>query len=70
MGNLVLQDSGLIETMLEWAVSDNIWLRRVAIDYQQEYKDVTNVDILERIIVANLGSDEFFISSWRRLPLL
>ena len=62
VGNLVLQDSRLIETMLEWAVSDNIWLRRVAIDYQQEYKDVTNVDILERIIVANLGSDEFFIN--------
>lgn len=62
MGDLVLQDNRLIETMLEWAVSDNIWLRRVAIDYQQEYKDKTNEEILEKIIVANLGSNEFFIN--------
>lgn len=62
VGDLVLQDHSLTETMLEWAVSDNIWLRRVAIDYQQEYKDKTNEEILERIIVANLGSSEFFIN--------
>ncbi|MGN0447564.1 MAG: DNA alkylation repair protein [Acutalibacteraceae bacterium] len=48
--------------MLEWAVSDNIWLRRVAIDHQQEYKDKTNEEILEKIIVTNLGSNEFFIN--------
>lgn len=62
VGDLVLQDNSLVETMLEWSGSDSIWLRRVAIDYQQEYKDKTNEDILERIIVANLGSDEFFIN--------
>ena len=62
VGDLVLQDHGLIETMLEWAVSDDIWLRRVAIKHQQEYKDQTNEDILEKIIVANLGSNEFFIN--------
>ncbi|MDO5126218.1 MAG: DNA alkylation repair protein [Eubacteriales bacterium] len=62
VGDLVLQDNRLIDTMLQWAVSDNIWLRRVAIDYQQKYKDKTNEDILERIIVSNLGSDEFFIN--------
>ena len=33
VGDLVLQDNRLIETMLEWSVSDSIWLRRVAIDY-------------------------------------
>ena len=48
--------------MLEWAVSDNIWLRRVAIDHQQEYKYKTNEEILEKIIVTNLGSNEFFIN--------
>lgn len=62
VGDLVLQDHGLIETMLEWAVSDNIWLRRVAINHQQEYKEKTNEAILEKIIVANLGSNEFFIN--------
>lgn len=62
IGDLVRMDDSLNDVMLEWAVSDNIWLRRVAIDFQQEYKDDTNVDILEKIIVANLGSDEFFIN--------
>lgn len=62
VGDLVLQDNKLMETMLEWSVSDSIWLRRVAIDFQQEYKDKTNEDILEKIILANLGSNEFFIN--------
>jgi 3-methyladenine DNA glycosylase AlkD len=48
--------------MLEWSISDNIWLKRVAIDFQQEYKAETNTDLLEKIICNNLGSDEFFIN--------
>ena len=62
VGDLVLQDNRLIDTILEWSVADSIWLRRVAINYQQKYKDKTNEDILERIIFANLGSEEFFIN--------
>ena len=62
VGDLVLMDSGLINLMLEWSTSDNIWLRRVSIDFQQKYKEKTDEDILENIIVANLGSEEFFIN--------
>ena len=62
IGDIVRQDSVLIQTMLDWAVSDNIWLRRIAIDFQQEYKESTDTDILEKIIALNLGSNEFFIN--------
>lgn len=31
-------------------------------DYKQEYQEQTNEEILEKIIVANLGSSEFFIN--------
>jgi len=62
VGDLVLIDENLKAEMLMWAVSDNIWLRRVAIDFQQEYKEKTDKELLEKIIVMNLGSDEFFIN--------
>ena len=47
--------------MLEWASDRNLWLRRVAIDFQQRYKDLTDVPLLEKIICLNFGSGEFFI---------
>lgn len=48
--------------MLEWSVSDNIWLKRVSIDFQHKYKDKTNTELLEKIIYNNLGSNEFFVN--------
>jgi Predicted DNA alkylation repair enzyme len=62
VGSIVLKNEELKSTMLEWSVSDNIWLRRVAIDYQQEYKEKTNTRLLEQIICNNMGSNEFFIN--------
>ena len=62
IGEIVRQDNDLFYSMIDWAVSDNIWLRRIAIDFQQEYKESTNTDILEKIIVLNLGTNEFFIN--------
>ena len=62
IGLIVLANPDLKETMLEWAVSDNLWLRRVAIDFQQEYKGDTDTELLEEIISRNLGTDEFFIN--------
>lgn len=62
IGRLVQLSPEQKNTMLEWAVSDNIWLRRVAIDFQQEYKESTDRELLERIIELNLGSNEFFIN--------
>lgn len=62
VGELVLKDDRLKEKMLIWARDDNIWIRRVAIDYQQRFKEKTDTDILEKVIVLSLGSKEFFIN--------
>lgn len=62
VGHIVLKYQYLEKQMLEWSISDNIWLRRVAIDFQQGYKEKTNVKLLEEIIYNNFGSDEFFIN--------
>lgn len=62
VGETVKQDESLKVEMLLWAQDDNIWLRRVAIDFQQEYKGETDTALLEQIITLNLGSDEFFIN--------
>lgn len=62
VGSIILKNKELESTMLEWSLSDNIWLRRVAIDYQQEYKEKTNTNLLEQIICNNIGSNEFFIN--------
>ncbi len=62
VGSVVLKYEALEKTMLEWSASDNIWLKRVSIDFQQEYKDKTNTELLEKIICNNLGSNEFFVN--------
>jgi len=62
VGSIVLKYDGLEKIMLEWSVSDNIWLKRVAIDFQQEYKEKTNTELLEKIIYNNMGSNEFFVN--------
>ena len=48
--------------MLAWSVDDDLWLRRIAIDHQLLRKDQTDTALLEEIIVANLGQQEFFIN--------
>lgn len=62
IGVITLKNPELKETMLRWSISDNLWIRRVAIDFQQKYKNKTDVVLLEKIIVNNLGSREFFIN--------
>ena len=48
--------------ILQWSLSDNIWLRRVAIDHQLLRKEKTNVQLLEKILFHNLNQTEFFIN--------
>ena len=38
------------------------WIRRIAIDHQLCRKDKTNAELLEKILVNNFGSSEFFIN--------
>ena len=48
--------------LLDWSQSDNIWLRRVAIDHQLLRKEKTDTALLEQILRNNLGQTEFFIN--------
>ncbi len=62
VGNIGLVDSRIDDVMLKWSQDDDFWVRRIAIDHQLIRKDKTNTELLEKIIVNNLGSDEFFIN--------
>lgn len=62
VGEIVQKEPALKQTMLDWSKDENLWLRRVSIDFQQKYKDKTDTELLEKIIVNNFGSDEFFIN--------
>lgn len=50
------------QAMREWSVADSMWLRRIAINHQLLMKDKTDPQLLEDILVANLGQKEFFIN--------
>ena len=62
IGYVGLQDIRVKDLMLEWSKSDNIWIKRTAIDHQLCLKDKTDKELLEKIIVNSLGTDEFFIN--------
>ena len=49
-------------TLGRWRQSDDIWLRRTCILFQNIYKSETDFDLLKAIIYENLGSKEFFIN--------
>lgn len=62
VGSLVANHPELEEVILKWSLSDNIWLRRVAIDHQLLRKEKTNVQLMEKILLNNLDQTEFFIT--------
>lgn len=62
VGSLVYDKPELEKIILQWSLSDNIWLRRVAIDHQLLRKEKTNVQLLEKILLHNLNQTEFFIN--------
>ncbi|WP_173257436.1 DNA alkylation repair protein [Streptococcus sp. 5905] len=62
VGSLVADYPELEEVLLKWSLSDNIWLRRVAIDHQLLRKEKTDVRLMEKILLNNLDQTEFFIN--------
>ena len=62
VGSLVIRIEGYDQIMLEWSKDSNIWLKRVAILYQLSLKEKVDKQVLERILVDNLGDSEFFIN--------
>lgn len=62
IGMIGLKDNRVDKLMLEWSKDDDFWVRRIAIDHQLCRKEKTNTELLEKIIVNNFGSNEFFIN--------
>lgn len=62
IGDLVKRDDRCKVIMVEWSIDPDIWVRRVAILHQLLFKELTDTKLLEKIIVNNLGSREFFIN--------
>ena len=62
IGEIGLRDNRVDDLMLDWSKDDDFWIRRIAIDHQLCRKEKTNTELLEKIIVNNFGSDEFFIN--------
>ena len=48
--------------MIEWSKEDNIWIKRTAIEHQLNLGDKIDKELLEKIIINCLGTDEFFIN--------
>ncbi|MBF2028861.1 MAG: DNA alkylation repair protein [Oscillatoriales cyanobacterium C42_A2020_001] len=61
VGDLVLRFPELAATMDTYSTYDNLWLRRVAILHQLNYKQETDVERLFRYCATNAESKEFFI---------
>lgn len=57
-----IADARISDLMLEFSVSDDFWLRRIAIDHQLGRKTETDTQLLSQIIQNNVGSSEFFIN--------
>lgn len=62
IGGIAFTDARVNELMLTWSTDEDLWIRRIAIDHQRCRKEKTNVELLETIILNNLGSREFFIN--------
>ena len=62
IGDIGLRDNRVGRMMIDWSKSDNIWLKRTAIQHQLTYKDKTNTELLEEIILNCLDTDEFFVN--------
>lgn len=62
IGNVALRFPEVNETLLQWSISPNKWLRRIAIDHQLLRKNRTDADLLEKILINNLSQTDFFIN--------
>lgn len=62
VGEIARKDVRTKRILQDWATDEDIWLRRIAINHQLEYKEETDIELLEYVITENFGSDEFFIN--------
>ncbi len=62
VGHLVLNTNHGKDIILKWSTDENFWVRRTAIICHRKSKDEMDTELFEKIILNNLGSDEFFIN--------
>lgn len=63
VGDLCNKYPEIKDTVVErWIYVDNIWLKRVSILFQLKYKENTDVEFLEKAIITNSQTTEFFIN--------
>ena len=62
VGSIIARFPETKEIILSWSCDEDIWLRRLAIDHQLLRKEETDTELLEKILVNNLGQTEFFIN--------
>lgn len=62
IGDIIWRNPHLNQLMLDWAMDENFWIRRIAINHQRPRKQQTDTALLEEILVLNFGSKEFFIN--------
>lgn len=62
VGSIIARFPETKEIIVAWSCDEDIWLRRLAIDYQLLRKEKTDTELLKKILVNNLGRTEFFIN--------
>ena len=62
VGSIIARFPETKEIILSWSCDQDFWLRRLAIDHQLLRKEDTDTELLEKILVNNLGQTEFFIN--------
>ena len=62
VGSIIARFPETKEIILAWSRDEDIWLRRLAIDHQLFRKEETDTELLEKILVNNLGQTEFCIN--------
>lgn len=62
VGSIIARYPETKEIILSWSCDGDFWLRRLSIDHQLLRKEETDTELLEKILVNNLGQSEFFIN--------
>ena len=62
VGSIIARFPETKEIIVAWSCDEDIWLRRLTIDHQLLRKEKTDTELLEKILVNNLGRTEFFIN--------
>ena len=62
VGSIIARFPETKEIIVAWSCDEDIWLRRLAIDHQLLRKEETDTELLEKILINNLGQTEFFIN--------